>query len=439
MFDYLLIDSPRERWLVGAADLVLKGLTLPDRLARVPGSQQDPRRILVLRLERMGDLIMTLGAFAALRRYAPQAEIDLVVGSWNEPLARAIPGIDRIETMDAGWLARGAGGRGLGALARQARRWRARRYDLAVNFEGDIRSNVLLRLSAARRRAGFLTGGGGDLLTDAVVFDPREHVSTNAERLVARVFEKSATDEAGGSCHGLGGASSPMRTDGATHRLAIPDGARVRAAALLADTPALADPTGSRAAGCPLVGIHPSGGRAIKAWHPDRFAEVANALMRETRARIVLTGTEDERGLVDRVKGQLTGDVIDLAGRLDPLALAAVLQQLNLFICSDSGPMHLAAAVGTPLVAIFGPSDPRRWGPSPQTGPALRTTHQQPTMNDASRVIRIDLPCSPCNRIRQPPARCVGHVPDCLDGIGVERVVAAARELLAISYCHDAR
>jgi heptosyltransferase-2 len=76
--------------------------------------------------------------------------------------------------------------------------------------------------------------------------------------------------------------------------------------------------------------------------------------------------------------------------------------------------MHLAAVLGTPLVAIFGPSSPDRWGP----------------LGDCCRIVRIDLPCSPCNRIRNPPARCVGHTPDCLALIGVDLVHQALVSLL---------
>ena len=97
-------------------------------------------------------------------------------------------------------------------------------------------------------------------------------------------------------------------------------------------------------------------------------------------------------------------------GRLDLLTLAAVLERLDLLVTGDTGPMHLAAAVGTPVVAVFGPSDPARYAPR---GPR-------------DRVVRIDLPCSPCNRIRRPPARCVGHTPDCLAGITADAVFDAA-------------
>jgi ADP-heptose:LPS heptosyltransferase len=84
------------------------------------------------------------------------------------------------------------------------------------------------------------------------------------------------------------------------------------------------------------------------------------------------------------------------------------------FVTGDTGPMHLAAAVGVPIVAVFGPSDPARYAPR----------------DPMHQVVRVDLPCSPCNRIRLPPERCVGHTPDCLTGIDVEMVYRAAEGTL---------
>ena len=139
--------------------------------------------------------------------------------------------------------------------------------------------------------------------------------------------------------------------------------------------------------------------------------------MRDRSASIVLTGTPGERAQVDSVKAGLPPDrVVDLSGDIDLLTAAAVMAELDLFVTGDTGPMHLANAVGTPVVAVFGPSDPRRYAPR---GP--RDT-----------VVRIDLPCSPCNRIRLPPERCVGHTPDCLSGIDVARVLAAIDETLRL-------
>jgi hypothetical protein len=94
--------------------------------------------------------------------------------------------------------------------------------------------------------------------------------------------------------------------------------------------------------------------------------------------------------------------------------LAALLAQLDVFVTGDTGPMHLAAAVGAPVVAVFGPSNPDRYAPR----------------DPIHRIVRIDLPCSPCNRIRLPPERCAGHIPDCLTGIDVEMVYQAVESVL---------
>ncbi len=393
VFGHLQIYDSRERLVVGCADVVLRAVTaLIPRRRRAVCPPGEPRRILLLRLERIGDLLMTQPAIAAVRRRAPRAEIDLVVGSWSAPLAPLIGGVDRCETLDVPWLAREGTGAPLAALLRRARAWKRRRYDLAVNFEPDIRSNALLALSGARRRVGFASRGGAACLTDALEYDERVHTAVNALRLV-----DAALSGAGGDRESL---------DAAPARLSLPDEARRRAAECL------------RAAGGagPLVGLHASGGRLVKQWDPGRFAAVAARLARTHRAAIVLTGAPADRPLVGAVRADIPADVpvVDLVGRLDLVELAAVLERLDLFITGDTGPMHLAAAVGTPLVALFGPSDPARWGP----------------LSNSARIVRADLWCSPCNRIRRPPARCTGRLPDCLALVEVEGVCGAAEELL---------
>ncbi len=104
----------------------------------------------------------------------------------------------------------------------------------------------------------------------------------------------------------------------------------------------------------------------------------------------------------------------ELPPDVDLVVLAAVLERLSLFITGDTGPMHLAAAVGTPVLAIFGPSLPTRYAP----------------LSPRSRIVRIDIHCSPCNLLRQPPTRCLNRVPDCLAGIATADVLRAANEML---------
>lgn len=394
----LQIHSRRERALVTAADRVLvlgAALARPFRRRRAPIA---PRRILLLRLERIGDLLMVLPAIADVHTLAPDAEIHLVVGSWNADLAGAIDPIKRVQTLDAAWLARRNSGLGLLSLLRAARRWRALKYDLVINFEPDVRSNLLAAASGAAWAAGYRSGGGGGLLDVALDYDTRAHTTDNARRLVAATL---------GSPSPMPGPSRSEK--GLDHGYAV---------APILIVPAKAHDNASRLLGAargPLVGVHVSGGRAIKQWEPDRFADVARRLIEATGATIVLTGSGDDRGLVDRVKQALPpAHVIDVAGHLDLLPLGAILERLDLFITGDTGPMHLAAAVGTPIVAVFGPSDPARYAPRGRL----------------DRIIRVDLPCSPCNRIRLPPARCVGHTPDCLAFLSADSVFNAAIAVL---------
>jgi ADP-heptose:LPS heptosyltransferase len=302
-----------------------------------------------------------------------------------------IPGVTSVETLDVPWIAGAGTGLPWRALIARAKAWRARQYDLAINFEPDIRGNLLLALSGAARRVGFLSGGGGALLSDAISPDARAHIAENAKALVERAFEGSVAR-----------SISPAT-------LEIPEDARRAAAELL----------GTLAAGAPLVGIQPATGRRIKEWDPVRFAEVGAELARTRGARILLIGSTADAPVLDAVRAAWPADVplYEVPANIDLVVLAAVLQRLSLFITGDTGPMHLAAATGTRVLAIFGPSLPTRYAP----------------LSARSRIVRIDIHCSPCNLLRQPPTRCLDRVPDCLAGIASADVVRAANEMLDAS------
>jgi ADP-heptose:LPS heptosyltransferase len=377
----LTINDRRERAIVSAADALLRTVSLA-RPARAVPSQ--PARVLCFRIERIGDLLMTLPALAALRGALPDATIDLAVGSWNRELASAIAGISGVDTLDAAWLSRENNGLSTLQLAQAARRWRDRRYDLAINFEPDIRTNVALAATGARFRAGFASAGGGPLLDLALDYDVTQHTADNALALVRALFGDRAAD-----------TQSVLR---------IPDGHRAEAARLL-------QPFN----GSLTVGIHVSGGRAVKQWPEERFRAIAERLIADRGASIVLTGTPADRDQIARVAAGLPHERVADLSAVSLLTTAAVIERLDLFVTGDTGPMHLAQALHVPTVAVFGPSDPRRYAPR-----GLR-----------DRVVRIDLPCSPCNRIRHPPARCTGHTPACLSGIESAQVLAAIDETLA--------
>ena len=197
MFDHLQISNVRERNIVGLGDTLLRGLA--PLLNRWPERKDGSvRRILLLRLERIGDLLMTLRAITEVQRLAPGAQIDLVVGSWNADLAYTIREVDQVEILDVPWLARENGGATWSTLLRTAWQWRRRQYDLGINFEGDIRSNLLLGVAGATRRVGFAMRGGGPALTDPVEFSETAHTATNSCQLVRQTFglETAPLDEA---------------------------------------------------------------------------------------------------------------------------------------------------------------------------------------------------------------------------------------------------
>ena len=403
MFDHLDIYTPSERWAVGLADAGLGVLGWPFRRA---SRVVTPKRILLLRLERIGDLLMSLGAIRAVRAQAPEATIDLVVGSWNDAIAQLIAEVDHVELVNPAWLARGRPSEAPTSLVRRALAWRGRRYDLAINFEGDIRSHALLALSGARRRVGFAHAGGGPLLTDVVEYDGGRHVADNSLALVERAFN-------------LPEGSLPRASTTAgrpSWRLAVPDAASAAARTALLQL-------GRPLQETPLVAVHAPGGRAIKQWPVDRFADATAALAADLGASVILTGAPDDASVVDEMEQRLGAHgvpTLRMQGATDLVMLAALLQQCRLLVTGDTGPMHLAAAVGTPVLAVFGPSMPWRYGP----------------LVEPSRIVRVDLPCSPCNRIRMPPARCQGHTPDCLADVRVDGVVAAGRSLL-VSLARD--
>lgn len=390
LFSHLNIANARERALVGALDAVLGlGAAAVGRRRPLPPTASIAR-VLVFRLERIGDLAMTIDALADLRAALPSAHIALAVGRWNRELASLISTIDEVVDISLPWIARHEGGDTWLGATQKARALAAAQWDLAINFEPDIRSNLLLALTGARHRLGFASGGGGAVLTHARAYDTSRHTALNARLLLTPLTHQDVR------------VASPP-----SNRLRVPDGTHRRLVERLRDA--------GVPSGMPYIAVHVSGGRAIKQWSPARFGEAAGTLALEHEAFVVFTGDEADRGLVDFAIGALPrgAHAISLVGQLGLAELAALFSISTLVLTGDTGPMHIAGAVGAPVAAVFGPSAPARYAP----------THA------ASRVVRVNLPCSPCNRIRQPPQRCQGRTPDCLEGVDTQAVVGAAREI----------
>ena len=386
------VASPAERALLAAADLPLRLLGRAPILDGPPLAAEGVREILVLRLDRIGDVLMSLPALADLRQAYPAARIRLAVGRWSEEIARRAP-VDDVLVWSAPWVGRPSeGAEKRRVLWRAARRLRADRVDLAFDLQGDVRAAWLMALTGARERVGYANTGGARLLTRVVPLDETVSWVEQNRRAIAAA--------AGPAARG-GGARVELLRD--------PD--RQRAREILA-----AEGLDGRR---PLVGLHASGGRPVKQWAPGRWREVADRLQREFGAAVVLTGTAADRPLAEEVARGL-GGVRDLTGRLSLIESLSVIGALDLLLSADTGPMHMAAAVGTPSVSVFGPSDPRRYFSGGTGAPGTRHV-----------VVQPDLWCAPCNLIRRPPHECLGpEGPECLRLVTVDDVHAAAAGLL---------
>jgi ADP-heptose:LPS heptosyltransferase len=339
----------------------------------------------------MGDVLMSLPALADLRAALPAAHLRLAVGSWSAELARSAP-VDEVVVWSAPWARRsGEAGGSWRSLVGKALALRAARLDLALDLQGDVGASLLMALSAARCRVGYANTGGAYLLTRVVPLDETVSWVEQNRRAVAVA---------------LGRAPGEHTID------LLREEDRAFVGRFLSERG-----LGERR---PLVGIHPAGGRAIKQWPIEAWATVATRLQLEHDATILVTGSTADRALAGHLLRALPRPVVDVTGRLSVRETLALISALDVFLSPDTGPMHMACAVGTPSVAVFGPSDPVRYfsgGPGRSGGRHV--------------VVRAELWCSPCNLIRKPPRECRAAAgPECLRRVEPEAVLREAARLL---------
>jgi ADP-heptose:LPS heptosyltransferase len=387
----------RERLLLAALDVPGRALFSLRRLVSGSPGTLDPaalREVLVLRLDRIGDVLMSLPALHDLRRALPRARIRLAVGSWSAEVAKNAP-VDDVLVWSAPWAGRPQeGALPFAELRRQARAMRASPPDLALDLQGDIRAAWLMHETGARWRAGYANTGGRYLLTHVIGLDETVSWVEQNRRAVASILGTTAAEP-------TFQALTPEDRAFGTRLLETADLERRR----------------------PLVAIHPSGGRAVKQWPVERWAEVGYRLQEEHGATIVVTGSEADRPLAERLARGLAARPIDFTGRLTTRETMSVIAAMDLFLSPDTGPMHMACAVDTPSVSVFGPSDPARYFSGGTGAPGTRHV-----------VVRHELWCAPCNLIRKPPAECDGaEAPECLREVAPLSVYTAAVRLLEAS------
>ena len=288
-------------------------------------------KIVVFRGLFLGDLVAATPALRALRRGYPGAEISLITLPWARALAPHLdPDVDRVIPYPG---APGLDGNDdEAALERFIEEMRAERFDLAVNLHGrGPQSTRLVAAFAARRTASLVGGGGGYPHLDiSAPWDAEKH-ETSKLLLLAEA---------------AGGVS-----DGDGPRLRVRDEDHRRAAEFLRG-----------GAGVPLALLHPGASTEEKRWPATGFVRVASGLLQRGYA-VAVTGSAGERGLSKSVCALAPG-ALDLSGKTDLSALISLVSNADLLVSNDTGPAHLAYALGTPSITVFGPStDAGRWGP----------------------------------------------------------------------------
>lgn len=350
-----------------------------------------PRRILVIKPDHLGDVLLLTPALTALRRTFPDAHITLLIGPWATRLVAGNQAVDSVLTCPFPGFVRGATTpliQPYATLLRYAALLRASHFDIALIARDDHWWGGLLALAAGiGRRIGYAHPLVAPTLTDALPWDAQEHVTKQALGLVQAA---SANTQWPANDH----LPTQFSPSAAEHQWA-------------------ADWLASNSPHRPVLAIQPGSGGAAKRWPAQNWAAVAHALAEH--GTIVLTGGPDDHADVTAISALLAIPHHTIIGEASLGQLAALFARCGLVLGVDNGPLHLAVAQGVPTIHLFGPGDHERFGP----------------WGDPARhiVLRSGLWCSPCGVLSHCPR---GTAPsECMTTIDVTRVIQTVRSLLA--------
>lgn len=359
-----------------------------------PGTFQ-PRRILVIRLDLIGDLVLSMVLVRVLKRAYPEGEIDLVSVPASTKVIEGDPDIARLIGYDPNiWrrpkaLLNRKNWRELRTLRQTLR---GREYDLAISVFGKW-AGVLAVLSGAKRRLGFGRESFPGLMTDSV---PGKHWTPGEKKHEVDYCLELAL---------AGGAT--VEPEDRFPRLTIQERDSREIEEML--THEGVQP------GRPLITCHVSANNGqSKRWPVPYWATLLDRLIGEEHAYVVLTGAPNDLPLIEKITRRMREQPLNLAGKTSLIQLAALLKRADLLISGDSGPMHMAGAVQTPLIAIHGPTDPALSGP----------------VSHHATILRSNIWCSPCYMTRE-TADCRFFTTQCMKDILPARVFAVAQEKLA--------
>jgi heptosyltransferase I len=335
-------------------------------------------KILFIKLSAIGDVVQTLPALEAIKKLYPDSEVTWVVEEAAAGILEGHPLIDRLlVSRRKAWLRMLrnpiTAGRGMSDIIRFIRELRSIRYDIAIDFQGLMKSAMLIGLARAKRKIGF---EGTRELSDLFL----------SERLPAYNVEKHALERYLDVARYLGARDPSPACTLPIEREVLAIGNKVK---------------GMSSQDRPLIAVNPVARWNTKLWPEKKFAELADRLVKDKNAVVIFTGSPEDRAVNDRIISLMSETAMNWAGETTLKELAALASLTDLFITTDTGPMHLAAAAGAKVLALFGPTAPWRTGPY---GPS-------------HIIVRTGISCSPCFQ-----RRCEIGV-RCMEEITVEEVM----------------
>ncbi len=339
------------------------------------------QKILVIKLRYIGDVLLATPVLRALRERFPDAHLAVAVNRGTEDVLKWNPDLNEVLVVERS---------GLAAQFQFLQEIRRRGFDCVIDLTDGDRSAVLARCSGAPVRIGLNEEHRWRGLLYTTVVRPGPATVHRVERDLETVRPLGIQPKAGP----LILQTSPQDDEDAARWLKEMAGE---------NTPNSAKQ---------LVMLQPGARYWFKAWPAERFAELAGRLAEKYGCRVLIGGDARERDLAEAIRANARAAAVSLAGRLTLRQYAAVLKRCALFVGNDNGPMHMAAALGVPLVALFGPSNPAEWGPR-----GART-----------EVLYRGLDCRRCFH-----PTCTRGEESCMRQITVDEVFAAASKLLVRS------
>jgi lipopolysaccharide heptosyltransferase II len=354
-----------------------------------------PKRILIIRLDLIGDLVLSLPIVRILKRTYPQAEIDILALPASAKVIASDPDVRTIITYDPNIWRRPKSLFKPGnwhAARRVYRQLHAQNYDLAVSVFGPWAA-LLAVFSGAQRRLGYGKESYPGLMTDNV---PGQHWETHDYLHEVDYCVRLAQ-----------AAGATIQDTDRIPTLYVGSQAQQEVERLLDAEGISSDST--------LIACHVSANNGqSKRWPLPYWATLIDRLILEAHATVLFTGAPDDQPLIAAITARMHEQAINLAGKTSLTQLAALLQRVDLLLTGDSGPMHIAGAVKTDLIAIHGPTDPRLSGP----------------VNPQATILRDTIWCSPCYQAKGIPADCRFYTTQCMKNISPDQVFKTVQNKL---------